>query len=204
MPTIADRVVEYARLQIGDPYVWGAEGPNGFDCSGLIYAAYKAAGLNVSRTVARELGKQGTAVPLAQARPGDVVYFDNPGTVDHVGIYIGGGQMIDAPTTGQKVAVRSIRNPTSIRRMPGVNAPAQGGGFADAVGSVLGPAAGAGAGVLSGVGDAAGDAVSGVFGVFDGWQNSLQNIAIKVAAAGAVAGLVIVGAKTALQDRSTA
>ncbi len=191
MPTVADRIVEYARLQIGDPYVWGAEGPNGFDCSGLVYAAYKAAGLNVSRTVARELGKQGTAVSMTQAQPGDVVYFDNPGTVDHVGIYVGNGQMIDAPTTGQKVAVRPVRNATSIRRMPGVGAAAAGGG-----------------GVLDSIGDAlgnVGDALTpDVFGVFDGWQNSLQNIALKITAGAAVVGLVVVGAKTALQDKGTA
>jgi hypothetical protein len=194
VPTIADRIVSYAREQLGDPYVWGAEGPNGFDCSGLVYAAYKAAGLNVSRTTAANLGKQGTAVPLSQARPGDVAYFDNPGTTDHVAIVSGNGRMIEAPTFGTPVREVPLRTPTSIRRMPGVEGAASAASSSPAGASASGSAETDGGGGLLG----------GVFDVFDGWQNSLQNIALKITAGAAVVALVVVGAKTALQDKGTA
>lgn len=185
MSTVGDRIVEFARQQIGEPYVWGAEGPDSWDCSGLVYGALRAAGLDVSRTTAANIGRQGTSVSLAAAVPGDVVYFDRPGATDHVGLYIGNGQMIDAPTQGQPVGVRAVSGATSIRRFPGVTGPVSSSDFAGADTS--------GTGAVTETG--------GILGVFDGWADDLRGVAMKVVAATAAAALVIVGAKATLQDR---
>jgi hypothetical protein len=115
-------VVDYAQSKLGDPYVWGATGPNSFDCSGLVYAAYKAAGYKVSRTTAARLGKMGTPVDLAHAPIGSVVYYNEPGATDHVGILVdkvNGGHMIDAPHTGATVQIDSLGGYTSIRDIAG-------------------------------------------------------------------------------------
>jgi hypothetical protein len=186
MSTVGDRIVEFARQQIGEPYVWGAEGPDSWDCSGLVYGAMKAAGLDVTRTTAANLGRQGSPVELAAAMPGDVVYYDRPGATDHVGLYIGNGQMINAPQAGQPVSVASVGSPTSIRRMPGVDGPA----------SPWGDFAG-----TSTSGSATAEESGGILGVFSGWADDLRGVAMKVVAASAVAALVIVGAKATLQDR---
>lgn len=182
MTSVGDRIVEFARQQIGEPYVWGAEGPDSWDCSGLVYGAYKAAGLDVSRTTAANLGRQGQPVSAAAAVPGDVVYYDRPGATDHVGIYIGNGQMVNAPQAGQPVSVAAIGSPTSIRRMPGIT---------DDGSSVPLPR-----GTLET--DSGG---GGILGVFDGWAEDLRGVAMKIVAATAAAALVIVGAKATLQDR---
>lgn len=195
MPTVAERIVTYAREQLGDPYVWGAEGPNGFDCSGLVYAAYKAAGMPVTRTTAANLGKAGKEVAggLAAAQLGDVLYFDNPGTTDHVAIYSGNGRMIEAPTQGVPVREVTARKPTSVRRWPldGVERVQDGGISVPGLPDIPGP------------GDVAGAIVSGISGIFGDWQNGIQNVALKVTAGTAVVGLVIVGARLALQDKGT-
>lgn len=115
-----------AALQLAQrrvPYVWGGTTANGVDCSGLIYFAARAAGIQLNgadwpRLRAIDYGQLGTAVALGDARPGDLAYFDNPGTsTDHVGIYIGNGQIIQAPQSGDVVKVTSIGHPTSIRRI---------------------------------------------------------------------------------------
>lgn len=184
MTTVGDAIVAFAREQIGDPYVWGAEGPNSFDCSGLVYAAYKAAGLDVSRTTAATLGRQGEAVDLARAVPGDVLYYDNPGATDHVGIYIGNGQMIEAPTAGEKVKVSGIRTPTSIRRIhQAVNK-----GYA---GDITVP-----------FGERIERTLEAV-NPFSGWQADVVDIGLKIMAAGACVALVVVGAREALKDKGT-
>lgn len=102
------------------PYVWGGITANGVDCSGLIFYAAASAGLDVKRWRAVDYGRMGVAVTMDQARPGDIVYFDEPGPAngtDHVGIYIGNGQMIQAPQSGDVVKVSNIGRPTSIRRI---------------------------------------------------------------------------------------
>lgn len=90
-------VIAYAHAQLGKPYVWGAEGPATFDCSGLTMRAYQAAGIAIPR-VAADQWRHGPPIPNGQEQPGDLAFFrmesDGPG---HVGLIIGGGQMIHAP-----------------------------------------------------------------------------------------------------------
>jgi cell wall-associated NlpC family hydrolase len=101
----------------GVPYVWGGTSASGVDCSGLIYYAARAAGIDWQRYRAVDYGQMGKAVSLSQARPGDIVYYDNPGDVDHVGIYLGNGRMVQAPQSGQNVKVTGVGNYSSIRRV---------------------------------------------------------------------------------------
>ncbi|MFE7760091.1 NlpC/P60 family protein [Streptomyces sp. NPDC057438] len=103
--TKAAKAIAFARAQIGKPYVWGATGPGSYDCSGLTQAAWKAAGVDLPRTTYDQVAA-GTTVPLADARPGDLVFFyDNIG---HVGLYIGNGMMIHAPKPGTYVREESV------------------------------------------------------------------------------------------------
>ncbi|MCK1818780.1 NlpC/P60 family protein [Streptomyces sp. XM83C] len=103
--TKADKALAFARSQIGKPYVWGATGPDSYDCSGLTQAAWKAAGVDLPRTTYDQVNA-GTTVPLSQARPGDLVFFYDD--VTHVGLYIGNGMMIHAPKPGAYVREESI------------------------------------------------------------------------------------------------
>ena len=101
----AGAVVAAALAQVGDPYVWGASGPNGFDCSGLTQFAYAAVGVSLPHSSGAQ-SQMGAAVSRADLQPGDIVYFYSP--VSHVGIYIGNGQMVHARTFGQPVAVTTV------------------------------------------------------------------------------------------------
>lgn len=97
-------VLTFAAGQLGTPYAWGGSGAGGFDCSGLAQAAARAAGIGLPR-VAQQQFDAGPAVPSgAPVAPGDLVFFGNgAAAVDHVGIYVGAGEMIDAPHTGALV-----------------------------------------------------------------------------------------------------
>lgn len=96
----AGRAVDFAMAQRGKPYVWGAVGPSSYDCSGLTSAAWAAAGHPIPRTSQAQW--QGlTRVGLASARPGDlIIYYDD---ATHVGMYIGGGQIVHAPRPGRNI-----------------------------------------------------------------------------------------------------
>ncbi|EPZ61295.1 nlpC/P60 family protein [[Clostridium] sordellii ATCC 9714] len=100
-----------AYSKLGSPYVWGAEGPNTFDCSGLTsYVFRNAAGVSLPRTSGSQYGV-GTSVSKANLQPGDLVFFaTGGGGISHVGIYVGGGQMIHAPQTGDVVKVSNINS----------------------------------------------------------------------------------------------
>ncbi len=110
---VAGKVIAYARTQIGKPYVWGATGPDAFDCSGLTMMAYRAAGITIPRTSQRQWAA-GPRVPPGQEQPGDLVFFaGSDGTMTapgHVGIVTGKGMMIDAPQAGETVREEPYTN----------------------------------------------------------------------------------------------
>ena len=97
--TQADKAVAFAYAQIGKPYVYGAAGPDAYDCSGLTMASWAAAGVSIPRT-SYEQWDDLPHVPMSQIEPGDILVFNDAG---HVGIYVGGGMLIDAPHTGMDV-----------------------------------------------------------------------------------------------------
>ncbi|MFE0517314.1 NlpC/P60 family protein, partial [Streptomyces sp. NPDC058964] len=101
----AAAAVAAARSALGKPYVWGANGPGSYDCSGLTQAAWKAAGVTLPRTTYDQVDA-GTTVPVSQAQPGDLVFFYDD--LSHVGLYIGNGMMIHAPKPGAYVREESI------------------------------------------------------------------------------------------------
>lgn len=101
----AEKVLAFARDQIGKPYVWGATGPSSYDCSGLTAAAWKAAGVQLPRTTWDQV-KVGKRVATADLLPGDLVFFYDD--ISHVGIYKGDGKMIHAPKPGANVREESI------------------------------------------------------------------------------------------------
>lgn len=101
----AEKVIAFARAQMGKPYVWGAAGPDSFDCSGLTQAAWRAAGVSLPRTTYTQINA-GQRVPRSQLAPGDLVFFYS--SISHVGLYIGNGQMIHAPNPSAPVRVAPI------------------------------------------------------------------------------------------------
>ena len=100
-------VANYAYKFLGKPYVYGATGPNAFDCSGLTQYVYHKFGVDISRTTYTQVG-EGTKVNRSDLRAGDLVFFNTEGSISHVGIYIGDGQFIHAPRTGKPVMVSSL------------------------------------------------------------------------------------------------
>jgi cell wall-associated NlpC family hydrolase len=112
-PTQAAQVaVDTALAQLGDAYVWGGAGPDSFDCSGLVQYAYAAAGVDLPHSSSMQ-STIGTPVAYTDLQPGDLVFFYSP--VSHVAMYIGNGQIVQASTYGQPVAV------TDLAYMPGFN-----------------------------------------------------------------------------------
>ena len=105
-------IVNTAMRYLGTPYVWGGSSPSGFDCSGLVQYACRANGISVPRVAASQRGS-GRYVSRENLQPGDLVFFSNGGGVNHVGIYVGNGNMIHAPQTGDVVKISSIN--TSYR-----------------------------------------------------------------------------------------
>ncbi|MFI2202372.1 NlpC/P60 family protein [Streptomyces sp. NPDC020192] len=101
----AAAAVAYAYAKLGSPYVWGATGPNAFDCSGLVQAAYRSAGISLPRTTYAQINA-GRRVSRSELRPGDLVFFYSG--VSHVGIYVGGGQMIHAPNPSAPVRLAPV------------------------------------------------------------------------------------------------
>ncbi|MCW2700398.1 MAG: putative Cell wall-associated hydrolase [Blastococcus sp.] len=101
----AQTAVDTALAQLGDPYVWGAAGPNSFDCSGLMQYAYSAAGISLPHSSGMQ-SQMGISVSPSVLQPGDLLFFYSP--VSHVGMYIGNGQMVHASTSGSPVKVVSL------------------------------------------------------------------------------------------------
>ncbi|WP_327030249.1 NlpC/P60 family protein [Micromonospora sp. NBC_01740] len=108
------KALAYAKAQLGDPYLWAAEGPDRFDCSGLIYAAYRSAGYYGLPRVSRDqyYATRSRTVSRTALLPGDLLFFASGTswtTIHHMGMYVGGGKMIHAPTTGDVVKISTVR-----------------------------------------------------------------------------------------------
>ena len=101
----AAKAIAFAKAQLGKPYVWGATGPNSYDCSGLVQAAWQAAGVNLPRTTWDQIDV-GTRVPISDLEPGDLVFYFSD--ISHVAMYIGDGQMIQAPHTGAVIDIQPV------------------------------------------------------------------------------------------------
>lgn len=113
-------VVNVASRFVGTPYVWGGSTPAGFDCSGLIQYSYGLTGKQLPRTSQQQYAATQRIAPAA-ARPGDLVFFNGPNGefAGHVGIYIGNGQMLNAPSEGDTVRVMSLSQPYWQRQFIG-------------------------------------------------------------------------------------
>jgi hypothetical protein len=112
---VAAIAIQFAYNQLGKPYVWGAEGDNFYDCSGLMQRAYKEAGVQLPRTSREQWYAGARVVDPGDLQPGDLVFgaknLSDPSTIYHVGMYIGAGNMIVAPYTGAVVRIQPmIRN----------------------------------------------------------------------------------------------
>lgn len=105
----ADQAVAIAVQQVGAPYRYGGATPSGFDCSGLVHYSYARAGKRVPRTTAT-LWRDMRPVAENELRAGDVLFFKIAGKMSHVGMYIGGGQFVHAPSSGKYVSLASLRS----------------------------------------------------------------------------------------------
>ncbi len=103
--TVGEQALQYALTKRGDPYVWGAAGPNSFDCSGLVMWAYAQVGINLPHYTGSQWN-MGEHISRSQLEPGDLVFFFP--TIEHVGMYVGDGLMLDAPYTGAVVRIEPI------------------------------------------------------------------------------------------------
>ncbi|WP_280489723.1 bifunctional lytic transglycosylase/C40 family peptidase [Nocardia carnea] len=111
-PTTAT-VISFACQQLGQPYVWGGNGPEqsgGWDCSGLTQAAYAKAGITIPRTTYDQV-HTGPRIPDDQLQPGDLLFYGTDADVHHVSLYLGAGKMLHAPTFGQPVQISDYRWP---------------------------------------------------------------------------------------------
>lgn len=166
--TKVDDVISWANLEIGKPYVYGDEGPNTFDCSGLMQFIFGKVGTSLPRTAAEQ---QRYATPVTDPQPGDLVFWGDPAY--HVALYIGGGKIIAAPHSGANVEIENVwGQPAGYGRVPGV------GGIAattvGAVTAVTGPV---------------GDWISGLLG--QGRYVALEGLAVVAGLGLIVTGLVL-------------
>lgn len=110
--TSAEVAIAWAKTQLGKPYIWGGTGPTGYDCSGLTQGAWRAAGVSLNRT-SRDQYRQVQKVSYNDMRPGDLIFYGNnandASSIYHVAMYLGNGQMIEAPKPGDVVKIASVR-----------------------------------------------------------------------------------------------
>lgn len=127
MTTLGEQLVAKAKTAVGKPYGWGAMGPNAFDCSGLVNWAAKAFGVKGLPRTSQAMRNVGTAVPLSSIAIGDLVTFtyadrrgDNPGPGNHVALYAGGGQVVQASGSKVNVAALDTKHVDRVIRLPQV------------------------------------------------------------------------------------
>jgi cell wall-associated NlpC family hydrolase len=99
---LAQEIVDTAQQYLGVPYVYGGRSPKGFDCSGLVWYVYRQHGIELPDSSYKQAG-HGERIPQDEMMPGDLVFFQSGGRVNHVGLYIGDGVMIHAPGKGKRV-----------------------------------------------------------------------------------------------------
>ncbi|MCL6472980.1 MAG: C40 family peptidase [Firmicutes bacterium] len=102
-------VVSIALGLLGTPYAWGASGPNAFDCSGFTSYVYRQVGISLPHS-SRAQYNSGDRISRDELQPGDLVFFAHGRVISHVGIYVGGGNFVHAPRTGESVKVQSIES----------------------------------------------------------------------------------------------
>ena len=107
--SVGERAASVALGQVGVPYRYGGSSPSGFDCSGLVHYSYAIAGKNVPRTTA---GQWAELAPVANRdlRTGDLLFFNIAGKMSHVGVYLGDGKFVHAPSTGRTVSIESLES----------------------------------------------------------------------------------------------
>ncbi|MEV0639200.1 C40 family peptidase [Streptomyces sp. NPDC050619] len=103
----AAAVIAFAKAQVGDAYVSGGTGPNSWDCSGLMQAAFKQVGVDLPR-VSQDQSTAGTPVSLSNLQPGDILYWGSAGSAYHVAVYVGGGEFVGAQNPSTGVVERSL------------------------------------------------------------------------------------------------
>jgi cell wall-associated NlpC family hydrolase len=104
LPGRGGKIVSFAYAQIGKPYVWAADGPGSYDCSGLVLAAYRSVGISLPHNAAQQWGRV-SHISRSALSPGDLVFYSGLG---HVAIYIGSGKVIHAPQAGENVSIASV------------------------------------------------------------------------------------------------
>lgn len=107
VPGSKSDLISYAYNFIGKPYVWGAEGPRSFDCSGFTKYVYNAFGVNLPHYTGSQIG-EGSSVPRNNLKQGDLIFFNTDGPVSHVGIYVGDGEFIHASSGSGKITVSNL------------------------------------------------------------------------------------------------
>jgi cell wall-associated NlpC family hydrolase len=100
----AGKIVNFAYAQLGKPYVWAADGPGSYDCSGLVMAAYRTVGISLPHNAAQQWGRV-SHISRSALKPGDLVFYSGLG---HVAIYVGSGKVIHAPQAGENVSLASV------------------------------------------------------------------------------------------------
>ena len=113
MPAPVRTAIGYAVAQLGKPYVWGGTGPSGFDCSGLVMMAYRAAGISLPRTTYEQVYAGQPVYDTGTLTPGDLIFTEGSdpgpgGAPSHVGMYIGDALVIDAPYTGRDIELTPL------------------------------------------------------------------------------------------------
>ena len=108
-PAAALAALNWARTQIGKPYLWGGTGPDAYDCSGLVQQAYQIAGGQAIPRVAQDQWQAAIKVPFGQMRPGDLLFWVDHTGVHHVALFAGNGMMVEAPSSGKLVREVPIR-----------------------------------------------------------------------------------------------